>query len=52
MKWLLREIALSDAYQRSSEVPTTLENVPEDRYLVAILKPLSPEQLAQEQLSQ
>lgn len=46
IKWLLREIALSDAYQRSSETPANLEAPPSDRYLVAILKPLSPEQFA------
>jgi len=47
VKWLLREIALSDAYGRSSEVPSSLESVPEDRYLVGMLKPMTPEQLAQ-----
>jgi hypothetical protein len=46
MKWLLREIALSQAYQRSSELPSGVSEPPEDRYLVAILKPLSAEQLA------
>lgn len=46
VRWLLREIALSKTYQRSSEIPTGLTEVPEDRYLVAALKPLSPEQLA------
>jgi hypothetical protein len=46
IKWLLREIALSQTYQRSSEVPSGLEDVPPDRYLVANLKPLAPEQLA------
>lgn len=46
LKWLVREIALSDTYQRSSEAPSRLGDAPEDRYLVAILKPLSPEQFA------
>jgi hypothetical protein len=46
VKWLLREIARSATYQRSSEVPAGLSDVPPDRYLVANLKPLSPEQLA------
>jgi len=46
VQWLLREIALSKTYQRSSEVPAGLKEVPEDRYLVAALKPLAPEQLA------
>lgn len=45
VKWLLREIALSKTYQRSSEVVGNSEP-PADRYLVAILKPLSAEQLA------
>ena len=46
VKWLLREIALSQAYQRSSELPSGVSDPPADRYLVAILKPLSAEQLA------
>jgi hypothetical protein len=46
VKWLVREIALSEAYQRSSEVPSGLDDPPADRYLVAILKPLTPEQFA------
>jgi len=45
VKWLLREIALSKTYQRSSEVLPRLQEIPQDRYAVAILKPLSPEQL-------
>ena len=43
-KWLLREIAMSKTYQRSSEAPAS--SVPEHRYASAIMKPLSPEQLA------
>ena len=46
VKWLVREIALSDAYQRSSETPAGLDDPPADRYLVAVLKPLTPEQFA------
>jgi hypothetical protein len=46
VKWLLREIALSRTYQRSSEVPGGVSDPPEDRYLVAALKPLTPEQFA------
>jgi hypothetical protein len=46
VKWLVRQIALSETYQRSSVVPAGLSNAPEDRYLVAILKPMTPEQLA------
>ena len=45
---LLREIALSKAYQRSSQLPegVAAADVPDDRYRVALPKPLSPEQLA------
>ncbi len=46
LKGLIREIALSDAYQRSSETPVGVEDPPADRYLVAIMKPLTPEQFA------
>ena len=46
LKWLVRGIALSDTYQRSGETSAGLGDAPEDRYLVAILKPLSPEQFA------
>lgn len=49
LKWLVRQIALTEAYQRSSELTPALaklEEIPPDRYLVANLKPLSPEQLA------
>lgn len=46
VKWLIRELALSDTYQRSSVVPEALPEIPEDRYLVATLKPLTPEHLA------
>ncbi|MBN9120669.1 MAG: DUF1549 domain-containing protein [Planctomycetes bacterium] len=46
LKWLVREIALSEAYQRSSETPAGLDDPPADRYVVAVLKPLSPEQFA------
>jgi hypothetical protein len=43
VKWLVREIARSETYQRSSEGTA---DAPPDRYLAAGLKPLSPEQLA------
>ena len=46
INWLLREIALSKTYQRSSEIPVGLKRVPADRLLVGPLKPLSPEQLS------
>lgn len=46
LKWLVREIALSDTYQRSSEVPANLDDAPPEKYLVATMKPLTPEQFA------
>ena len=46
VKWLIREIALSRTYQRTSEVPASLSDVQPDRYIVGPLKPLSAEQLA------
>jgi hypothetical protein len=49
VKWLVRQIALTETYQRSSELTPALavmETVPPDRYLLANLKPLGPEQLA------
>ncbi|HUY32343.1 MAG TPA: DUF1549 domain-containing protein [Pirellulales bacterium] len=45
VKVFLREIALSQAYQRASELPTGVEALPPESYAVAQLKPLSPEQL-------
>lgn len=46
IKWLLRELALSRAYQRSSVLPPGLEREPlPEKYVVAIEKPLSTEQL-------
>jgi hypothetical protein len=46
VKWLLREIALSKTYQRSSELPRGVSEPPPELYLVGLLKPLSAEQLA------
>jgi hypothetical protein len=42
----LRELALSQTYQRSSELPAGVKEVPPESFGVANLKPLSPEQLA------
>ncbi len=44
MRAFLRELALSQTYQRSSEAPANVKEPP--LYSVALLKPLSPEQLA------
>jgi hypothetical protein len=48
VKAMLRELALSKTYQRSSEVPQgmTAEQSAPGRYAVALLRPLSPEQMA------
>jgi hypothetical protein len=45
MKWFLREIALSETYQRSTLLPEGVEQLPFDTYQVALEKPLSAEQL-------
>lgn len=47
LKWLIRQIAYSDTFQRSSQLPEGMgpaEFQPE-KYQVAIARPLSPEQL-------
>jgi hypothetical protein len=46
VKWLLREIALSKTYQRSSVPPAGAKDIGPDRFAVAAIKPLSPEQFA------
>jgi hypothetical protein len=43
---ILRELALTRTYQRSSELPASLKEAPPTSYLTAHLKPLTPEQLA------
>ena len=47
IRWLLREIALSEAYQRSSRAPGGADprSVAPESYRVANMKPLSPEQV-------
>lgn len=45
IKWLLREIALSQTYQRSSLLPDGAGELPPESFLVALEKPLSAEQL-------
>ena len=42
----MRELALSQTYQRSSELPASVKDVPAESFAVGILKPLSPEQFA------
>jgi hypothetical protein len=46
IKAFLRELALSDTYQRSSELPAGIGALPTESFAVAPLKPLSAEQLA------
>jgi hypothetical protein len=46
VKWLLREITLSKTYQRSSAPAPGAKPLNADRFAVAPLKPLSPEQMA------
>lgn len=45
MKWLLREIALSDTYQRSSQLPEGSAEIPAASYRAFLEKPLSAEQI-------
>lgn len=45
VKWLLRELALTQTYQRSSLIPGELKSPPENLFTVAIERPLSAEQL-------
>jgi hypothetical protein len=45
MRWFVRELALSETYQRSSELPDSVDSVSETSYRVALEKPLSTEQL-------
>jgi hypothetical protein len=45
MKWLLREIALSESYQRSSRLPAKPKSVKAASYRTAHPKALTPEQL-------
>jgi hypothetical protein len=46
VRGFLREVALSEAYQRSSELPAAVEAKDAPLYAAAVLKPLTPEQLA------
>lgn len=50
IKWLLRELAQTQAYQRSSLLPEGIENFPPESFLVANEKSLSAEQLLRSML--
>lgn len=45
LRWLLRELALTETYQRASLLPEGTETISESSFRVAIEKPLSAEQL-------
>ena len=45
IKWLIRELAMTATYQRSSQLPVGLESLPEEKFLVAKQRRLSAEQL-------
>ena len=46
LRAFVRELALSQTYQRASELRPGGEEVPPQSFAIALLKPLSPEQLA------
>jgi len=46
LRYLLRELALTRTYQRDSQYKPGADNVGDELFAVALLKPLSPEQLA------
>jgi Protein of unknown function (DUF1553)/Protein of unknown function (DUF1549) len=46
VQWLVRELAQTQAYARSSVLPTSADQVPEHLFLAAKERPLSAEQLA------
>jgi hypothetical protein len=46
LRYFLRELALTKTYQRSSVLPAGIPEAPPASYRVALLKPLTPEQLA------
>lgn len=45
LKWLMREVVLTDAYQRSSRLPEGVTKLDPTRFLTALEKPLTAEQL-------
>lgn len=45
IRWLVRELALTRVYQRSSRLPEGVESLPEEAFLVAKQRRLSAEQL-------
>ena len=51
LRWLLRELALSKTYQRSTLATFDTDNIPLQSYRVGLEKPLSSEQLLQSLLT-
>ena len=45
VKWLVREIALSESYQRSSRLPKDVKDISAESYRTAHPKAMTPEQL-------
>lgn len=45
LRWLLRELSLTETYQRSTRLPEGVQDVQPDSYRVARERPLSPEQV-------
>ncbi|MDF1752352.1 MAG: DUF1553 domain-containing protein [Verrucomicrobiales bacterium] len=45
IKWLIRELALTQTYQRSSKLPEGVTSAPPERFSVAVQRRLSAEQL-------
>jgi len=46
LKWLIHELALTQTYQRSSELPSGATRPPDDLFAIGRERPLSAEQLA------
>ena len=46
LRWLIHELALTQTYQRSSQIPAGAARPPDDLFAVARERPLSAEQLA------
>ena len=46
VKWLMKTLARTDAYQRSSLLPSGVDDAPEKLFTTALERRLSPEQLA------
>lgn len=51
LRWLLRELALTRVYQRSTMAPFPADDIPLQSYRVALEKPLLSEQLLQSMLT-